>query len=198
MDNSRLFIANLSKGKIGHDKANLLGSLLVTQFQLAAMRRAGQPEDERRDFFLFIDEFQNFTTDAFASLLAEARKYRLCLILSHQYVDQLSPEIRQAVFGNAGTMMTFRIGHTDAELLAKEFANTFIPAQFVELDRYQVFTRLLENGIASTPFPAKTLPALGVSKNLRQNLCSQRRYSSKRVLIEARIQRWLQNAPSLV
>jgi len=90
MDNGRLFIANLSKGQLGHDKANLLGSLLVTQFQLGAMARANRPESERRDFYLFIDEFQNFSTDAFASILAEARKYRLCLTLSHQYIDQLS------------------------------------------------------------------------------------------------------------
>lgn len=100
MDNQRLFIANLSKGRLGHDKANLLGSLLTTQFQLGAMARTNRPEDERRDFYLFIDEFQNFSTDAFASILAEARKYRLCLTLSHQYIDQLPLPIRQAVFGN--------------------------------------------------------------------------------------------------
>jgi len=106
MDNERLFIANLSKGRLGHDKANLLGSLLTTQFQLAAMARTNQPEHERRDFYLFIDEFQNFSTDAFAAILAEARKYRLCLTLSHQYVDQLALPIRQAVFGNVGTLIS--------------------------------------------------------------------------------------------
>lgn len=103
MNNGRLFIANLSKGQLGHDKANLLGSLLVTQFQLGAMVRSMRPESERRDFYLFIDEFQNFSTDAFASILAEARKYRLCLTLSHQCIDQLPDTIRQAVFGNVGT-----------------------------------------------------------------------------------------------
>jgi type IV secretory pathway TraG/TraD family ATPase VirD4 len=112
MDNQRIFIANLAKGKIGHDKANLLGSLLTTQFQLAAMRRASQPEHERRDFYLFIDEFQNFTTDSFAAILAEARKYRLCLTLSHQYIDQIPLPIRQAVFGNVGTLFSFRVGNT--------------------------------------------------------------------------------------
>jgi hypothetical protein len=114
MDNGRLFIANLSKGQLGHDKANLLGSLLVTQFQLGAMARSMKPESERRDFYLFIDEFQNFSTDAFASILAEARKYRLCLTLSHQYIDQLPEPIRQAVFGNVGTLVAFRMGYTDA------------------------------------------------------------------------------------
>src|SRR5262249_31161572 len=116
MDEGRLLIANLSKGHLGHDKANLLGSLLAAQFQLAAMARVDQAEDERRDFYLFVDEFQNFTTDAFAFMLAEARKYRLCLTLSHQYIDQLSPTVRHAIFGNVGTLIAFRVGHNDAEL----------------------------------------------------------------------------------
>ena len=124
MDHGRLFIANLSKGQLGHEKANLLGSLLATQFQLAAMARANRPEHERLDFYLAIDEFQNFSTDAFASILAEARKYRLDLTLSHQYIDQLSLPVRQAVFGNVGTLIAFRVGHTDAEVMEKEFGNT--------------------------------------------------------------------------
>ncbi len=193
MDTGRVFIANLSKGKLGADKANLLGSLLTTQFQLAAMSRADTPETERRDFHLFIDEFHNFTTDSFAAILAEARKYRLCLTLSHQYIDQLSPEARQAVFGNTGTMIAFRIGHTDAELLAKEFANTFITGQFVELDRYQIFIRLLENGAPSTPFPAKTLPALDHPHTRRHKLIqrSRERFATRRVIVEEKLSRWL-------
>ena len=131
MDDGRLFIANLSKGQLGHDKANLLGSLLVTQFQLGAMARSNRPESERRDFYLFIDEFQNFSTDAFASILAEARKYWLCLTLSHQYIDQLPEPIRKAVFGNVGTLVAFRIGYTDAEAMAKEFGNAVSPAALV-------------------------------------------------------------------
>src|SRR5439155_25634199 len=153
MDTGRVFIANLSKGKLGADKANLLGSLLTTQFQLAAMSRADTLEADRRDFHLFIDEFHNFTTDSFAAILAEARKYRLCLTLSHQYIDQLTPEVRQAVFGNAGTMIAFRLGHTDAELLAKEFANTFIRDHFVQLDPSPFFVRLLENGFFPPLYP---------------------------------------------
>ncbi len=132
MDNRRIFIANLSKGKLGADKANLLGSLLTTQFQLAAMARSDVPEKERQDFFLFIDEFQNFATDAFASILSEARKYRLCLTLSHQYIDQLPLEIRQAVFGNVGTLISFRVGNGDAEVLQKEFGNNFVGTQFMD------------------------------------------------------------------
>lgn len=192
MDTGRVFIANLSKGKLGADKANLLGSLLTTQFQLAAMSRADLPEAGRRDFYLFIDEFHNFTTDSFAAILAEARKYRLCLTLSHQYLDQLSPEVRQAVFGNTGTMISFRVGHTDAELLAKEFTNTFIPAQFVELDRYHIFIRLSENGVASTPFPAKTLSGIETRHGRRNKLIlsSRDRYSQRRRCIEDRLRRW--------
>jgi len=193
MDTGRVLVANLSKGKLGADKANLLGSLLATQFQLAAMSRAGTTENERRDFHLFIDEFHNFTTDSFAAILAEARKYRLCLTLSHQYLDQLSLEIRRAVFGNVGTMIAFRVGHADAELLAKEFANTFIPAQFVELDRYQVFVRPLENGVTSTPFQAKTLSALEVRHMRRKKLIrrSRERFAAARIDIEERLNRWM-------
>ena len=121
MDHGRIFIANLAKGQIGHDKANLLGSLLVTQFQLAAMARGRQPESERRDFYLFVDEFQNFATESFASILTEARKYRLCLTLSHQYIGQLHENVRDAVFDNVGTLVSFRIGHSEAEVLCAEY-----------------------------------------------------------------------------
>lgn len=195
MDNGRVFIANLSKGKLGADKANLLGSLLTTQFQLAAMSRADTLEHERRDFHLFLDEFHNFTTDSFAAILAEARKYRLCLTLSHQYVDQLSLEVRQAVFGNTGTMISFRIGYADAEILAKDFANTFIPRQFVDLDRYQIFVRLMESGVASTPFPAKTMSPIGMTHSRAQKLVQRSRdkYSLSRKWIEEKLNSWLQN-----
>src|SRR6266571_3423543 len=193
MDTGRAFIANLSKGKLGADKANLLGSLIATQFQLAAMSRTDMPENERRDFHLFIDEFHNFTTDSFAAIMAEARKYRLCLTRSDQYLQQLSPEIWQAVFGDVGTMIAFRVGHADAELLAKEFANTFITGQFVELDRYQIFIRLLENGAPSTPFPAKTLPALDHPHTRRHKLIqrSRERFATRRVIVEEKLSRWL-------
>src|ERR1700722_18223224 len=140
----RMFIANLSKGRLGHDKANLLGSLLAAQFQLAAMARANRPEAERRDFHLIIDEFQNFSTDAFASILSEARKYRLCLVLSHQYIDQLSLPVRQAVFGNVGTLIVFRIGYADAEIMEKEFGKTFPASAFTDLDRFEAVVKLLE------------------------------------------------------
>jgi len=193
MDDKRLFIANLSKGRLGHDKSNLLGSLLVTQFQLAAMSRASQPEENRRDFYLFIDEFQNFSTDAFASILAEARKYRLCLTLSHQYIDQLSLPVRQAVFGNVGTLIAFRVGHTDAEVLQKEFGNTFQASTMADLDRYEIILKLLEDGANKEPFRAKTLSPLENRVGRRNKLiaCSRERFASPRGIIEDKLNRWL-------
>jgi len=193
MDNHRLFIANLSKGQLGHDKSNLLGSLLTTQFQLAAMARASRPETERRDFYLFIDEFQNFSTDAFAAILAEARKYRLCLTLSHQYIDQLSLPVRQAVFGNVGTLVSFRVGHTDAEVLEKEFGKTFSPSALVDLERYQAVVNLLEDGTNREPFRAKTVPPMGSRFGRKEKLIarSRERFALPRSLVEEQLSRWM-------
>ena len=195
MNHGRLFIANLSKGQLGHDKANLLGSLLVTQFQLAAMARGNRPEEERRDFYLFIDEFQNFSTDAFASILAEARKYRLCLTLSHQYIDQLSLPVRQAVLGNVGTLIAFRVGNTDAEVLEKEFGHSFTAASFVDLDRYETVVKLLENGTNREPFRARTMPPIGICLGERENLVrrSRERFAVQRNIVERKLNRWVQS-----
>ena len=193
MDNERLFIANLSKGRLGEDKANLLGSLLVTQFQLGAMERANQPEDERKDFYLFIDEFQNFSTDAFASILAEARKYRLCLVLSHQYIDQLSLPVRQAVFGNVGTSIAFRIGHTDAEVMEKEFGKTFSVNMLADLNRYHAVVKLLEEGTNRQAFLATMLPPLENRIGRKEKLIarSRERFAMKRTTIEGKLHRWM-------
>jgi hypothetical protein len=193
MDNSRLFIANLSKGQLGHDKANLLGSLLVTQFQLGAMARSNLPEDKRRDFYLFIDEFQNFSTDAFASILAEARKYRLSLTLSHQYIEQLSVPVRQAVFGNVGTLIAFRIGYADAEVMEKEFGKTFTATALADLERYEAAVKLLENGTNREPFRAKMLPPLENRIGRRDKLValSRERFATPRAVIEDKLKRWM-------
>lgn len=193
MDNGRLFIANLSKGQLGHDKANLLGSLLVTQFQLGAMARANRPESERRDFYLFIDEFQNFSTDAFASILAEARKYRLCLTLSHQYIDQLSEPIRQAVFGNVGTLIAFRIGYTDAEVMTKEFGKTIPAIALADLNQYEAVVKLLVSGTNREPFRAQMLPPLENRVGRRDKLIalSRERFAMPRAKIEAKLRRWM-------
>jgi hypothetical protein len=193
MDDGRLFIANLSKGQLGHEKANLLGSLLTTQFQLAAMARARQPEHARLDFYLFIDEFQNFSTEAFASILAESRKYRLCLTLSHQYIDQLSLPVRQAVFGNVGTLITFRVGSTDAEVLKKEFGNVFEIQQFADLNQYEVLVNLLESGTSRTPFRGRTLKPLEnrVGRKVKLIARSRERFASHRKTVEEKLNRWI-------
>jgi|ERR1051326_1176589 energy-coupling factor transporter ATP-binding protein EcfA2 len=193
MDNGRLLIANLSKGHLGEDKANLLGSLLVTQFQLGAMTRAKKAETERRDFYLFIDEFQNFSTDAFASILAEARKFRLCLTLSHQYIDQLSLSVRQAVFGNVGTLIAFRIGHPDAEVLEKELGKIFPATAIADLDRFDVVMKLLETGTNRTPFQARTLPPLGshCPRKTQMVARSRERFAVPCSTVECQLARWM-------
>jgi len=193
MDNGRLFIANLSKGWLGDDKANLLGSLLVTQFQLGAMARARLPENERRDFYLFIDEFQNFSTDAFASILAEARKYRLCMTLSHQYIDQLPLPIRQAVFGNVGTLVAFRIGYVDAEVMEKELGKSFTATALADLERYEAVVKLLVEGSNLEPFRATMLPPLGNRTGRKKKLIalSRERFAMPRRVIEDKLKRWM-------
>ena len=145
MDDGQLFIANLSKGLLGEGHANLLGSLLVSSFQLAAQSRADVGESERRAFFLYADEFQNFATDSFATILSEARKYRLSLTIVHQYLDQLPDSLRSSVLGNTGSTISFRVGGEDAAALAKEFDNT-IDRQFLEADRFTAQARILREG----------------------------------------------------
>ncbi|MCX6761021.1 MAG: type IV secretion system DNA-binding domain-containing protein, partial [Candidatus Nealsonbacteria bacterium] len=166
MDQGKILIVNLSKGKIGEDASNLLGALIITKLQLAAMERVDTSEEERKDFYLYVDEFQNFATDAFASILSEARKYHLCLILAHQYIAQLdemtdkgkSTKVRDAIFGNVGTLITFRVGAVDAEFLEKEFMPEFIIDDLVNLDKYNVYLKLMIDGAASKAFSATTLP----------------------------------------
>jgi hypothetical protein len=193
MDRRRIFIANLSKGRLGAETANLLGALLVSQFQLAAMARADVPEAEREDFFLSIDEFPNFSTDSFASILSEARKYRLCLTLSHQYIGQLKDEIRQAVFGNCGSILSFRVGEADARVLAEAFAGSFTSGQFTDLANHEVLVRRLTAGSYGEPFRGTTLPPVGRLYGRRDNLIarSRERYGTPRATIEDKIARWM-------
>jgi energy-coupling factor transporter ATP-binding protein EcfA2 len=161
MDRRRLIVANLSKGRLGEAATNLVGSLLVTAVQLAAMRRTAVPEHERVDFTAYLDEFHNFTTDAFASILAEARKYRLSLVLGHQYLAQVSPAVRAAVFGNAGTLIGFQVGHDDAEELAGEFA-PYAPDVLTGFSRGQVVVRTVAGGMTGEPFLGATIPEIGL------------------------------------
>jgi hypothetical protein len=193
MDNQRIFIANLSKGRLGEDKANLLGSLLVSKFQTAAMERSDIPEQSRKDFYLYIDEFHNFSTDSFAGILSEARKYRLNLTLSNQYIDQMRQEIRDAVFGNVGTLVSFRTGLRDAAVLANEFGSEYSSAQFTDLSNYEIRVKLLEHGEYTDPFLGKTMPPSPYSHGHRENLLkrSRERFGTRRDLVESKIQRWI-------
>ncbi|HVY68188.1 MAG TPA: TraM recognition domain-containing protein, partial [Patescibacteria group bacterium] len=168
MDEGKVLLINLSKGRTGEINAKLLGLIMVSKIQMAAMSRADMPEDRRKDFYLYVDEFQNFITDAFSSILSEARKYKLNLVIAHQYLGQLeqqagaqgagSKDLRDAVFGNAGTFITFRTGAEDAEVLAKEFAPTFNEFDLVNIDRFNAYVKLMVQGTASKPFNMQTLP----------------------------------------
>ncbi|MCL5017421.1 MAG: type IV secretion system DNA-binding domain-containing protein [Patescibacteria group bacterium] len=162
MDDGKILIVNLSKGGIGEDNSNLLGAMIISKIQLAAMSRMDIPENERKDFYLYVDEFQNFATDSFATILSEARKYHLCLIMAHQYIRQLisgdSTKMRDAIFGNVGTMITFRVGADDAEFLEKEFQPDFMLNDLVNLPKYNFYIKLMIDGVASKPFSGKTIP----------------------------------------
>ncbi|MDR3643155.1 MAG: type IV secretion system DNA-binding domain-containing protein [Candidatus Doudnabacteria bacterium] len=170
MDKKKILLINLAKGKVGEINAKLLGLIIVSKIQMAALSRADTKEDNRPDFYLYVDEFQNFITDAFSSILSEARKYHLNLIVAHQYLGQLeqqagaqgagSKDLRDAVFGNAGTMVCFRIGAEDSEIMAKEFKPTFNEFDLVNVDRYNAFLKLMINGTASKPFNVATYPLL--------------------------------------
>jgi hypothetical protein len=193
MDHGRIFIANLSKGKLGADKANLLGALWVTQFQLAAMSRTDVPEHERRDFFLYVDEFQSFVSDSFTAILSEARKYRLGLTLSHQYLDQLKPEILKAVLGNVGSIMAFRVGHTDAEVLEKTFGKIHTAREFSNLGNGQIIAKLITSGQYPDAFSGETLAPHGHRYGHGNTIVrrSREKYSTVRAKVEKRIRAWL-------
>lgn len=198
MDNQKILIVNVSKGRIGEDAMRLLGGMIVTKIQLAAMGRVEMLEEDRKDFYLYVDEFQNFATESFANILSEARKYRLCLILAHQYINQLifdnNTTVRDAIFGNVGTMVTFRVGAEDAEHLEKEFEPVFTMNDLVNLNKYTIYLKLMIDGIAGDAFSATSLPPMDISdtkineeKVIR---VSRERYGKSRAEIEEKIARW--------
>lgn len=189
MDQERVFIANLSKGLLGETHSSLLGSLLVTGFELAALSRADMAPGERKDFFLYADEFHHCATDSFASILSEARKYRLSLILAHQYIGQLGEELSKAIFGNVGTFLAFRVGESDASVLERQFGGSYTQSQFTNLDNYELCARLLHR----EPFLGTSLPPLVTSRNRREIIKrrSREKYCTNRSLVEERISRWL-------
>ncbi len=181
MDEGKILLLNLSQGKLGEDNASLLGAMIITQIQLAAMNRSFMKEEDRKDFFLYVDEFQNFATSSFTKILSEARKYRLSLTLANQYMGQLEEEVQDAVFGNVGTLISFVVGATDAELLTLEFAEIYTQADLVSLGKYEIVLKLCIDGMTSMPFPAKTLPLPALKNDNREKIIqlSKEKYGRK-------------------
>ena len=195
MDRGNILLVNLSKGKIGEDNTVLLGALIVIKLQLAALSRVDLCEGKRRDFYLYVDEFQDFATEAFAGILAEARKYRLNLILAHQYLDQLDEKIRSSVLGNVGTLILFRVGSGDAKILSDEFYPVFKREDLINLPLYHIYLKLMIDGTASEPFSAITLPPISSNLNINNQTKiiknSRMRYAKKKWMVESKIKNWL-------
>lgn len=205
MDEGKIIIANLSKGQIGEDNSALLGAMLITRIQMSAMSRVDIPEEERRDFYMYIDEFQNFSTESFASILSEARKYRLNLTLAHQYIAQLIDDnnttVRDAIFGNVGTMVVFRIGPKDAEFLEPEFAPMFEEGDLVNLPLFNTYVRLMIDGVAAKPFSAETLaphkrPKESFADIIIEN--SRKKYGTLKAKVEEKIRAEWDNESEIV
>ena len=194
MDNKKIMLINLSKGKIGEDNSALLGSMLITKFQLDAMSRADINEKDRVPFFLYVDEFQNFATDSFATILSEARKYKLSLTVANQYISQMTDEVRNAVFGNVGTILSFQVGYDDADYLQQQFREQVSANDLVSLNKYTIYNRLLIDGMPSRTFSSGTLPpkvfegeADRKDKVIRS---SRERYSTAKIKVEDKIKKW--------
>ncbi len=197
MDDKKILILNLAKGRIGEDNSRLLGGMFITKIQLAAMERVDTPEEERQDFYLYVDEFQNFATESFANILSEARKYRLNLIVAHQYIEQLDEKVSAAVFGNVGTLICFRVGASDAEFLENEFAPRLTPEDLVNLPKHHMYLKLMIDGLVSEPFSANSLMPLqpeALTGNREKIVkVSRERYSRDRAQVEDKINRWAES-----
>jgi hypothetical protein len=192
MDEGKILVVNLSKGRIGEDASTLLGAFLVSNIQIAAMGRSKTPEADRRDFYLYVDEFQNFATDSFATILSEARKYRLNLTIANQYLAQMEEQTADAVFGNVGTLLAFQVGAKDAEIIAEQLGGDVTPQDLMRLPRYAAYARLLINGMPSYPFSMRTLPSKMPARDPNRSEII-RRYSRQRYArpvrqVEAEIQ----------
>jgi hypothetical protein len=197
MDKQKILLIDLPKGSVGEMNAYLLGMILVGKILMAALSRTDMPQEERKDFYLYIDEFQNFTTNSICQILSEARKYALNLIIAHQYIGQLSKgqntEIKDAVFGNVGTLISFKIGSDDAEFLVKEFEPTFNEYDLINIDKGTAYIKLLVDNSSLKPFSLKTIwPLLGNSQPdtaARIRSLSRLKYGQSASLVEAEIKR---------
>lgn len=198
MDNNKILLVNLSKGRVGELNSMLLGMIFVMKFQAAAMSRARVDESQRRDFCLYVDEFQNFSTDSFATILSESRKYHLNLTVANQFIGQLTEEIRDAVFGNVGTIVSFRCGATDADFLSKQFMPVFDIQDLIKLPNFQTVVRLMIHGVPSQPFSMGTIPRLGVINpqlNTALKQLSAAKYGRPRKVVEKAIFKRLESPP---
>jgi hypothetical protein len=196
MDEQKILIINLSKGRVGEDAMRLLGGMLITKIQMSAMERVNVPEEERIDFYMYVDEFQNFAVDSFASILSEARKYRLNLVMAHQYIAQLehnnNTAVRDAVFGNVGTIISFRVGSPDAEFMENEFMPRFTPEDLINLPKTGIYLKLMIDGVTSQPFSATTLPPISQRTGSAERVVAQsrERYAGNRGKIEEHVAEW--------
>lgn len=189
MDEGKIIIVNLAKSKIGEENCSLLGAMVVTKIWLASLSREDLPEEKRRPFYLYVDEIHNFLTLSFSDILSEARKYGLNLILSHQYIEQLDEKIRAAIFGNVGTIISFRVGVRDAKYLASEFYHVFNTADFTKLPNYHIYLKLLINGVTSQAFSATTFypPKRKTSYKKEVIYTSRKKYAKPRKIVEKEI-----------
>lgn len=192
MNEGKIVLINISKGKLGDENAALLGSMFITKIQQAALARAKMKEEERRDFYFYVDEFQNFATDAFSSILSEARKYHLDLTIAHQYIAQLPDEVKATAFGNVGSMVVFAVGGDDAAYLAKEFSPTFKPDDMINLNTREMYVKMSVDGKLTTPFSANTISVPKPTFDYSIEIVDKSRvtYSKNRVAVENEIQRW--------
>lgn len=201
MDGKKIFIANLSKGRMGEINTNLIGGMLITKIYLAAMSRANMSPDELKtlpNFYVYVDEFQSFVNDSFADILSEARKYKLNLTIAHQYIEQMPETVRNAVFGNVGTTIAFRVGPFDAEVLEKIFAPKFTAEDIVNLGFAQIYLTLMIDGVGSAPFSAKTLPPVKIPeiKYVKEIVDNSRAVFAKpRDVVEEEIKKWHEAVP---
>ncbi len=192
MDNKKILLVNLAQGKLGEETASLLGGMIITRLQSTALERVDMPSDQRNDFYLFVDEFQNFATDSFAKILSEARKFKLDLCMTNQYIDQLPLTVRQAIFGNVGTLGSFVVSQSDAAILEKEFAPTVSSEDLVSLDAHSMYIKLCIDGMTSTTFSARSLPPRYEPFGLKEQVVAQSRekYGTPKEVIEDKILRW--------
>lgn len=192
MDKEQILLVKVAKGIVGEDNAALLGAMMITKMQLAAMSRADISAENRVPFNLYVDEFQNFATESFASILSEARKYKLNLHVANQYIEQMEDVVRGAVFGNVGTLVTFRVGATDADYLAKEFAPTFTPEDLTNLEKFHIYLRMTIDGISSPAYSGMTLPLPEDKTSNREKVVrvSRERYGTQRSFVEGKIREW--------